>query len=154
MLSTNGESSSASFLYWSRMKVISFCFEQFFLPKSKQFSFSSWTSKATWRWRLPNCGFDELDFWWILVIENHSQPSRKFVFLFEKWFQNLAWKWVFVYLSNKVDDGRIFSAPKFWQVHFYFFFSECIFKFSPWLPPRLKLLLLLLLLLLHDHTLD
>ena len=24
-------------------------------------------------------------------------------------------------MSNKVDDGRIFSAPKFWQVHFYFF---------------------------------
>ena len=50
----NGEPSSARCLHWSKMKVISFCFEIIlFCQKSKQFSFSSGTSRATWRWRLP-----------------------------------------------------------------------------------------------------
>ena len=51
----NGEPSSARCLYWSRMKVISFCNEIFFRQISKQLSFSSGTSTATWRWRHPIC---------------------------------------------------------------------------------------------------
>ena len=48
----NGEPSSARCHNWSRIKVISFIFN-FFCQKSKQFSFSSGTCTATWRWRLP-----------------------------------------------------------------------------------------------------
>ena len=50
---TTWDPSSASCLYWSQMKDISFCLKIFFCQKSKQFSFSSRTSTATWRWRLP-----------------------------------------------------------------------------------------------------
>ena len=46
---TNGEPSCARCLYWSRMKVISFCFVNFFCQKSKQFCFSSGTSTSTWQ---------------------------------------------------------------------------------------------------------